>query len=207
MKITVGNLKGGVGKTTTAVYLATALAADSARVLIVDADPQSQSAYDWAQLAISRGYDLPWTVYPWATDDLATRVRGILDQYDHVLIDTGGETPRLFRAACMVTDDLLIPVAPNEIEMRRLPASFAAAAEVDAMGHPVYPRILLTRVDNRTGDGPAARAFLAAQSPPLPVLGAHVRDAVLYSRAHGHVPTDLGDYAAVLAELRDQVPA
>jgi chromosome partitioning protein len=212
LMITVGGLKGGIGKSTTSVFLATAIArrrlkkATSLKPLLVDADPQSQTAYDWAQIAVSRDYTLPWQCLPWATDDLPGKVRGMQDLCSDVVTDVGGETSKMFRASVSVCPELIIPVRPNLIELRRIPATIEAAREVENLtGTKVYPRVLLVCVDTRAGDADVARDFLAKNK--VPVMKAHIRQGVLYPRTFGHVPDELGDYDAVLNEINEEVAA
>jgi len=198
MRITVGNLKGGVAKTTTSVHLAAGLAR-TGRTLLVDADPQAASALDWSTVA---GETFPATVIPWAGPDLARRIRDVSGDYVHIVVDTGGENDEILGQALMVTDELLVPVAPSLIELRRLPATFQLAAKVDAIS-PITARVLLCKVRTNTRSAVEARELL--ESLDLPVMAAYIGLREQYSAAFGTAPADLGEYEGVLAELMSPV--
>ena len=82
MRLATVNTKGGVGKTTTAVYLATRLH-QQGRTLLVDADPQ-QSALLWSQ----QDPIFPFTVVSLPVRDLYRRLADLGRGYEHVIVDT-----------------------------------------------------------------------------------------------------------------------
>lgn len=196
MRITVGNLKGGTAKTTSAVYLALGLSRDG-RTLLVDADPQG-SAMSWTQHAASWPGDV--VVIPWATRDLAQRVRDVDGDYAHIVIDTGPQHDHIMRQALLATDHLLVPIAPSPMDVDRLPETFDLAAEIDAIS-PVTAWVMLAKV--RTGTRSATEAREHLDGKELPVMDAQTRLLEEYLLAWGSVPGELGDYDAVLAELAD----
>jgi chromosome partitioning protein len=202
VRLAVANLKGGSGKTTSAVYLALGLA-ERGRTLLVDTDPYG-SALAWSEQAGEAG-EFPPTVIHWPTRDLARRVGQVAGDYAHVVIDTPPNQDALVRQALLCADVLLVPLAPTLLEVARLGPTFDAAAEVEAL-HPVTIRVLLVRV--RGGTRSARDARLALEAPPpeglgLPTMQAEVHLRESYATAYGQTPADLAEYAAVLAELLD----
>lgn len=108
MVITVANTKGGVGKTTTAVFLATVLS-DKGRVILKDIDPQG-SATEWVEDIEKKPFDF-----------ISANIHNVKknNDYDFVVIDTPPQDIAIINAAISIADIVIIPAEPSGIELTR----------------------------------------------------------------------------------------
>lgn len=196
VSVTVGNLKGGTGKSTTSVYLALALAKRGGRVLLVDADDANATAYSWVEMA---GEEWPSNiiVQRWPTLHVGRLVSENKDTFDHVVIDTGRDAAVL-RSALHVTDLFLLPMAPTMPEVARLQDTLDAASEVGAVKE-LDLAILLTKARAGTRSARDVRAHLSSDLE-LPVFETEIPLAERYAQSMGSVPP-LGFYGSVLSEV------
>ena len=89
MILTVGNTKGGVGKTTIAVNLAILRASTGRDVLLVDADAQG-SASVFSEIRAELNGRSGYTVVGLHGSAVRTQVRQLAPKYHEVVIDVGG---------------------------------------------------------------------------------------------------------------------
>lgn len=108
--VTIANWKGGVGKTTTAVYLGVALE-QYGTVRLVDGDPQ-RSLAGWARMA---GSDFP----PVVEVPGSRLTRDLAGSVDWLLIDTPPGDPLALGRAVDSADLVLIPTRASHGDVNR----------------------------------------------------------------------------------------
>ena len=114
MNIVVSNVNGGVGKTTTSVYLAAAAARRGrGPVLLVDADPQGSSA-EWYEVDPLEGVEL----IEGPSVRTVTKAMGREDGI--VVVDTPPGEGNVVQAALARADAVVIPTRAGGVEPNRV---------------------------------------------------------------------------------------
>ncbi|MBB5235965.1 ParA family protein [Deinococcus budaensis] len=151
--ISIGNMKGGVGKTTSAVHLAQQLGRKG-KTLLLDADEELQCAVYW------RASDFEG----WTFDALPFRefTPEKAEGYEYVIIDTkGNEQGQDLVSLAHSSDLLVIPTKPDGLSATGLIRTLTPLVDAGVSNY----RVLI--VANVGGRGEELRDALAEQEVPV----------------------------------------
>lgn len=201
--IAVANQKGGAGKTTTTMNLAAA-AAEGARVLVVDIDPQGSTTW-WAERA---GEDLPFDFAAETAPENLARLREL--PYDVVFVDTPGslEAQAILEGVLAQSDFVILPTQPEALSFPALVKTVEQIVKPSGVDY----RVLLNALDPRSpGEELDARKLIDSAGFPRFKAGIRRYKAHATAPLAGEVVTQyeptrgsfkaINDYRVVALEL------
>lgn len=178
MILSVLNQKGGVGKTTLAVTIATALARQGRRVLLVDADPQG-SALDWSASREEGTALFPVVGMP--KNSLHKDLPAMASDYDMVVIDGPPRVNDVARSAILVSDLVMVPVQPSPYDVWAAEEIIKLLDEASVFKERLKSVFVINRKIVNTAIGRDVAEALAGY--PLAVLKSHICQRVGFAES------------------------
>jgi len=194
--IVIGGIKGGTGKTTVTTNLAV-LCKASGSVLLIDADEQ-ETASDFSLLRQeSKQGQLDYSTVQLRGAEVRDKTLRLRDQFDHILIDTGGRDTTSQRAALSIADVFLAPFIPRVFDMWTLNRVSDLVTEMRAVNPHLRACSFLNRAEARGSDN-AAAAEVLSESQTLHFLDTSLGNRKAFANAAGQ--------GLAVSELRPRDP-
>lgn len=204
MILTFGHTKGGVGKSMLALNVAVERIRAGVDTLLIDGDPRQTSVSKAIAVRSESGQEPP---VPCIVLEDARTLRqqvGLLrPKYQDLVIDVGGKDSSALRSALLVTDVLVLPVAPESVELWAIDDVVEVIEEAQAL-HPFQVLVVLNRAKSSGRDNADTRAMVA-EYPQLTMLAPSIGHRSVFSSAFGR-GLSVAEYrpanAKAISELR-----
>ncbi|ECL4284519.1 ParA family protein [Campylobacter jejuni] len=144
MIISICNEKGGSGKSTLAVNLSSRLTEDGDSILLFDSDPQRSTE---VFINIRNNSNLKQNFkHSFDINLLNSGFKNELNNYDAIIIDTGGRDSREMRKAMLLSNVIIIPTIASQYDVSVLDHMLNIYKEVKLINKNIILLILINRV-------------------------------------------------------------
>ena len=185
MIFTIGNTKGGVGKSTLALNLAIAMATRGRTVWIVDGDRQGTTATAMGIRAAAGKLPLIHCSHLPDGKDLHAALVVEAAQFDCVIVDAGGRDSAALRAALVLSAVVVVPFAPRSLDMWALSDMCRLVDDARAINPALKACAVLSCADAAGRDNQDAAEALD-NFPQLDYLPTPIRRRKSVANAIGH---------------------
>lgn len=150
MIVAIGHTKGGVGKSTITVQLATYLRVIKGieKVWVIDTDPQKSVSNSFIERNANSKESISCASYT-NGKELLQQVTTNKEYWDQILIDIGGRDSNVFRSALMLADVLIIPTIPRSYDLNALNDLYSILEGAWGVGSNVKAKAFLSCADSQ----------------------------------------------------------
>ena len=186
MIVVVAHIKGGTGKTTTAIQLALyrQISEPNRKIWLVDADEQ-QSALDTATIRSQLLLEplLACSSFP-SGKNLAAQLNAQAGNWDDIVIDCGGRDSDALRIALMACDKLIVPVLPRAYDIWSLSRLDAVIESAKNLGAEFETLAFFNRLD-KTAESREAVTMIE-ELEHFKLLKTSLSDRMAYAKSVGN---------------------
>ena len=177
--ITVAQQKGGSGKTTLVVSLATAFLAQGKSVGLLDTDPQG-SLGKWFMKRIETQGEDPALMFSTATAwGIAYELRSLSNKVDVVIVDTPPKADSDLRPALRAADLVLVPLSSSHVDIW-------ATQDVLDLADRAGKRAFIVMNRSRSGTRLGAEVLEAVKELDADVMASSLGNRILFAEALGN---------------------
>lgn len=143
--VTLGNPKGGSGKSTSTIVLAQTLVTQGASVCIIDCDP-NRSILNWKAAREKRKLPIPFKIIEADEKTIVKTIAREAAESDFVLIDLEGTASKLVSFAFSKSDLVLVPLQPSPLDSAQAGRAIELIVEVEeVLGRPIRSAVAFNR--------------------------------------------------------------